>query len=110
MTPKLSAFAETIAKANDQFMAEYKLVDTLMGIIDKALRQQGMAADAVTVDAPALNKKIVFLLPDELSDEVEVAFGDKTGAINSKQRYSINELTAEAVVAIMANYFEQSLS
>jgi len=104
MTPKLDAFAEIVAKANDKLMAQYTEINTLMGIIDKALRAQGMAADAITVDAPSLDKKIVFLLPDELDDMVEVALGDKTGAINSKSQYALGSLDIDKTLSIMTAY------
>tara|TARA_B110001452_G_C14914504_1_gene319690 strand:- start:200 stop:526 length:327 start_codon:yes stop_codon:yes gene_type:complete len=105
MTPKLDAFAEVVAKANDQLMAKHTNINTLMGIIDKALRAQGMAADAITVDAPSLDKKIVFLLPDEVDGMVEVALGDKSGAINSKSQYALKTLDIDETLSIMTKYF-----
>ena len=108
MSEKLSAFAEIIAKANDKLMDEHKNIDTLMGIIDKALRAQGMAADAITIDVPSLDKKIVFLLPDQIDDMVEVALGDKSGAIHSKTQYQIAELTIDKALSIMQSYLTQA--
>ncbi|MFD2167083.1 hypothetical protein ACFSJY_12570 [Thalassotalea euphylliae] len=105
MTPKLNAFAEVIAKANDQFMDKHKLVDTLMGIIDKALRNQGMPADAITIDAVELDKKIVFLLPDSLPDGVEVALGNREGDIFKKFHFTLEELDIDTVVTVFENYF-----
>jgi hypothetical protein len=104
MTPKLSSFAELVATANDQFMDENKLVDVLMGIIDKALRAQGMTADAITLDAVELNKKIVFLLPDN-SNSVEVALGNKAGDIFEKQHYELAKLSVDELVSLMKSYF-----
>lgn len=105
MTPKLSNFAEIIAKANDQFMDKHKLVNTLMGIIDKALRNQGIPADAITIDAVELDKKIVFLLPDALPEAVEVALGNRLGDINKKFQFKLDELDIETVITIFENYF-----
>lgn len=110
MKPKLNDFAELVAKANDKFMAAHKEIDskpfdTLMGIIDKALRNQGMMADAVTLDAVVLNKKLVFLLPDIDPDLVEVAFGNKHGDIFEKQRHSLSGLDVDAIYRIIEQYF-----
>ncbi|REL35912.1 hypothetical protein [Thalassotalea euphylliae] len=105
MSPKLSAFAEVIAKANDALMAKHQRLDTLMGIIDKTLRQQGMAADAITIDAPSLDKKIVFLLPDIEPEQVEVAYGNKAGDIHRKERVAIVSLDIEQAQSMMESYF-----
>ncbi|REL27302.1 hypothetical protein DXX93_12500 [Thalassotalea euphylliae] len=105
MSPKLSAFAEIIAKANDALMAKHQRVDTLMGIIDKALRQQGMAADAITIDAPSLDKKVVFLLADVEPEHVEVAYGNKAGDIFRKARVELTSLDVEQVQEMMEGYF-----
>lgn len=105
MTPKLSAFAEVVAKANDKFMDEHKLVDTLMGIIDKALRNQGVSADAITIDAVELDKKIVFLLPDATPDSVEVALGNRLGDIDKKFQFVLEELDIATVIKVFESYF-----
>ncbi|WP_448212251.1 hypothetical protein [Colwellia sp. MEBiC06753] len=105
MTPKLNAMAEVVAKANDQFMDKHKLVNTLMGIIDKNLRKQGMAADAITIDAVELDKKIVFLLRDLDQESVEVALGNKAGEIFSTQQYLIKSLDVAAVVTLFEQNF-----
>ncbi|NMP32686.1 hypothetical protein HII17_14080 [Thalassotalea sp. M1531] len=101
MTPKLETFAEIVAQANDQFMDKHKLVNTLIGIMDKALRQQGMAADAITIDAVELNKKIVFLLRDLDDTSVEVALGNKAGDIHDTTQYQLADLDISMVINIM---------
>ena len=59
MKEPLKTVAELVAQANDQFNSQYQ-VDTLLGILDKTLRQQGMASDAVTIDCFAQNKKLFY--------------------------------------------------
>ncbi len=58
MKESLKELSEIVAKANDIFYDRNKNVDTLMGIMDKTLRKQGMNADAITIDCIAVNKKI----------------------------------------------------
>ena len=105
MTPALNELAEVIAKANDLFAQRHQNVDTVIGIMDKVLRKQGMAADAVTIDAVVLNKKIVFLLRDAEPDAVEVALGNKEGDIYSSEKHDKAALTPESIVIIMKNNF-----
>ncbi len=101
MNDKLTALSEIIAQANDQFFARYKDIDTLMGIMDKALRQQGMPADAITIDCPAQNKKIVLLLHDDKPDSVNITLGDKSGVIHSSTQVLLTELTVEHMLSIL---------
>ena len=105
MTNTLKHVSEIVAKANDTFFNKYKKIDTLMGIMDKALRKQGMQADAITIDCVAQNKKIVFLLHDSAPDTVEVALGNKDGDIFSSSKYSLNDISEAAVFNIMVANF-----
>jgi len=101
MRETLKTVSEVIAKANDTFYSKHTKVDTLIGIIDKALRNQGMNADAVTIDAPTLDKKIVYLLHDEKPNTVDVAFGNKDGDINASSVIELSNVTQESVLQMM---------
>ncbi|WP_448247899.1 hypothetical protein [Thalassotalea agariperforans] len=106
MKEPLKSVSEVIAQANDKFYEVNNNIDTLVGIIDKALRKQGMNADAVTIDCPALDKKLVFLLHDSKADSVDIAQGNKAGDIFSSASEPLAELTVNKVVAIMNSYFK----
>ncbi|MEH6453306.1 MAG: hypothetical protein V7782_09750 [Psychromonas sp.] len=105
MKSKLKNISEVIAEANDVFNASNQSIDTIIGILDKALRKQGMNADAVTIDCIPLNKKIVFLLHDDKENIVDVAFGNKAGDIHSSAEYELSKVTVAAVVAFMDEAF-----
>ncbi len=105
MKPILKQVSEIIAQANDQFYTKHTSVDTLLGIIDKALRNQGLNADAVTIDAPIQDKKIVFLLHDNKPDTVDVAYGNKEGEISSSNVTQIEVLSVQYVLDMMESYF-----
>ena len=107
MNSTLKKLSETIAEANDVFDARYKDVDTMLGIMDQALRKQGINADAVTIDCLRLNKKIVFLLHDDKPDIVDIAFGNKEGDIQSSSEYDLNQISVEKVIRIMEDNFLQ---
>lgn len=105
MNKKLNDLSEIIARANDVFFSLHKSHDTLMGIMDKTLRQQGMKADAITIDCVALDKKIVFVLHDEKPDMVDVALGNKHGDIFSSTEYELININESVVVSILEDNF-----
>lgn len=107
MKETLSNLSEIVAKANDLFFERHKSIDTLMGIMDKTLRKQGMAADAITVDCLSIDKKIVLLLHDDKPDTVDIALGDKAGAIFSSEQQQLSEMTVERMLALMELNFIQ---
>ena len=104
MKEPLNTVAETVATANDKFFELHKNIDTLVGIMDKALRSQGIPADAVTIDCAAADKKVVFLLHDEQPNSVEVAFGNKEGDMSATSKHPLNELTVEKVIELMQQH------
>jgi len=105
MNKKLQDLSERVARANDVFYSKFATVDTLMGIMDKTLRKQGMKADAITIDCIALDKKIVILLHDEKPDFVDIALGNKEGDIYSSSEYELATLSETALVEIMETNF-----
>jgi len=105
MNSKLKKLSEIVAKANDSFTRKFDHLDTLMGIMDKTLRAQGMKADAVTIDCIALDKKIVFLIHDNKPDIVGVAQGNKDGDIYSSLEYKVSDLSESTIVGIIETYF-----
>ncbi len=105
MNQRLKQFSEIVAKANDLFAAKYQNIDTLMGIMDKVLRKQGMEADAVTLDCISQNKKIVFLLHDVKPAQVEFALGNKDGDIFSSSDIDKDQLTTGYILKIMEENF-----
>jgi len=105
MKSKLIYISEIVAKANDQFASKFNKIETLMGIMDKALRNNGMPADAITIECTSQNKKIVVLIHDEKPDIVEVALGNKAGEIHSSFEYAFNELSDAVILAVMEKNF-----
>lgn len=105
MNSKLQNLSELVAKANDVFYSKFDHVDTLMGIMDKTLRNQGMKADAITIDCIALDKKIVILLHDDKPDVVDIALGNKEGDIFSSSEFELATLSESALVEIMEANF-----
>jgi len=105
MKSTLKNLSEIVAKANDLFYEKFDNIDTLMGIIDKALRKQGIKADAITIDCVSLDKKIVLLLHDAKPSNVEIALGNKEGDIHSSSEYAISEISEEFILEIIEKNF-----
>lgn len=105
MKNTLKNLSETVARANDVFYGKYSNIDTIMGIMDKTLRNQGMKADAVTIDCLNANKKIILLIHDDTPDKVKVALGNKDGEIYSSSDYELSDLSEAIVVGIMEMSF-----
>lgn len=101
MNSTLNNLAEVVAKANDLFCSKFENIDTLMGIMDKALRNQGMKADAITIDCIAAGKKIVILLHDEKPDVANITLGNKEGDIYSSSEYKLTELSETIILEVM---------
>lgn len=106
MKEPLKSFSDVIAQANDKFYETNKSTDTVIGILDKSLRKQGMNADAISIDCVPLNKKIVFLLHDAKPDLVDIALGNKAGDISSSSQQKRSQLTVDKVLEYMENYFK----
>lgn len=105
MKNKLNKLSEIVARANDLFYNKHNNIDTLMGIMDKTLRKQGMQADAITIDCVSLDKKIVLLLHDSKPEHVEIALGNKAGAIYSSQEYQLTKISEPVILGIMEMNF-----
>jgi hypothetical protein len=110
MHDKLKQVSEIIAKANDSFYERNKKTDTLMGIMDKVLRKQGMPADAITIDCLKIDKKIVFLLHDAKPNTINIALGNKAGEIDSSYDVELSQLCEESALALMEDAFLKSQS
>ncbi|MFQ3264323.1 MAG: transcription antitermination factor NusA-like protein [Colwellia sp.] len=105
MKETLKKLSEIVAQANDIFYERNKSVDTLMGIMDKTLRKQGMQADAITIDCIATDKKIVLVLHDSKPDLVDIALGDKAGVVDSASEHLLKDVTIIQIIAMMEENF-----
>ena len=101
MKGTLKCLSEIIAKANDLFYGKFDNIDTVMGIMDKNLRNQGIKADAITIDCIALDKKVVFLIHDDKPKIVSIALGNKNGDIYSSSEYAISDISETVILGIM---------
>lgn len=105
MKSTLNNLSEIVARANDLFSGKFVNIDILMGIMDKALRNQGLNADAITIDCIALDKRIVMLIHDDKPDFVNIALGNKEGEIFSSSEYKLSGLSEAVIVGIMEDNF-----
>lgn len=76
-----------------------------MGITDKALRSQGVNADAITIDCVALDKKVVILLHDDKPNIAGIVLGNKEGDIYSSSEQAIVDISEDFLMKIMEEHF-----
>lgn len=107
MNETLKQVSEIVAQANDSFYQRNKNVDTLMGIMDKTLRKQGLPADAVTIDCAMLDKKIVFLLHDGKPNIVNITSGNKAGDIYASKEQPLKQVSVASVLALLEAEFSE---
>ena len=105
MNSTLKKLSEIVAQANDVFDGRHKNVGTVLGIMDQALRKQGIHADAVTIDCIPLDKKIVLLIHDDKPEIVDIAFANKEGDIHSSSAYDLHKISVSKVTGIMEENF-----
>jgi len=101
MKSKLKDLSEIVARANDLFCSKFNHINTIMGLMDKTLRDQGMQADAITIDCIAQDKRIVILIHDHKPDLVDIALGNKAGDIYSSAEYELNKISEAFIVEMM---------
>jgi len=101
MKPTLKNLSEIVASASDLFYVKFENINTVMGIMDKNLRNQGIKADAITIDCIEQDKKIVLLIHDDKPSVVSIALGNKAGDIHSSSEYAVSEISEAVVVEIM---------
>jgi len=101
MKETLKKLSEIVATANDMFYERNKNIDTLMGIMDKTLRKQGMNADAITIDCISIDKKIVLVLHDSKPEWVDIALGNKDGVVHSSTEHKLKEVNIPQILDIM---------
>ena len=101
MNSTLKHLSEIVASANDLLYQKHKNINTIMGIMDKNLRKQGIHADAITIDCLALDKKIVLFIHDAKPDTVDVALGNKAGDIHACTTHPISEISEAFMLNLM---------
>ncbi len=108
MNTRLKTLSEIVASANDLLYVKFKNINTIMGIMDKNLRKQGINADAITIDCLALDKKIVIFIRDDRPDTVDIALGNKAGDIHECTTHAISDISEAFMLQLMQASFTAS--
>lgn len=101
MTEHYKKVSEWVAKAGDTFMAAHPNSGLLMGVIDKQLRSQGIPANAVSIEIPAKNIKILVVVFDFINADIEFHIGNKSGDVYSTYQESYTNLSEERISEIL---------
>ncbi|MEJ2213730.1 MAG: hypothetical protein P8Y20_06655 [Gammaproteobacteria bacterium] len=105
MNSSLQYLSEIVARANDLLYSKHADIETIMGIIDQSLRNQGIKADAVSIECISVDKKILILIHDDKPNTVDIILGNKAGDIHSTSEYAMSEMTEAFIIKIMEKNF-----
>lgn len=95
---------ELTINANDTFIQENSGIHTSIGLMDKALRNKGLNAEAITVDNISSKKRVILALLDDNPNVVGVGVGniDQDNILFLSQ-HSLNDMSESDIVAIIKN-------
>ncbi len=100
MNNRFKQISEWVAKAADAFMAQNS-DSILMGLVNKKLREQGIQADAISIEIVKRNIKILILVPDDTNHSIEGLVGNKEGNEYSSFKEPFDALSEERFLEIL---------
>lgn len=107
MKPNTQKLYELIAEATDLFIQKSTGINTSVGLMDKALRNKGLEADAVTVDAIASKNRLIFVLLDANTDIVGIGLGNIVeDNIDLVDQIALNELNPRVAAELLVKYLK----
>tara|TARA_R110001592_G_scaffold52511_14_gene160743 strand:+ start:13948 stop:14280 length:333 start_codon:yes stop_codon:yes gene_type:complete len=105
ITPALSKLSDMATEAHTQIQQNCATINPIVGI-NRGMRDQGIPADAMTIDCLATGKRIILILHDQHADLVRYQFSfkdqDPTDIFDA---ISLSELTSSTLYDWMKNYF-----
>lgn len=105
MKPNTQTLYELIVQGNDLF-TQTSAVNTSVGLMDKALRNKGINADAVMVDEITSKNRLIFVLLDADTDTVGIGLGN---IIEDNINLVDKKMLADITPAIIANLLNTHL-
>lgn len=105
MKPNTQKIYELTAQATDIFNKSHGHISTSVGLMNKALRDKGIEADAVMVDAIVSKNRLIFVLLDADPSIVGIGLGNIIeDNINLVDKVTLEELTAPGIAVTMIKY------
>lgn len=107
MKPNTQKLYEITVQANDLFIQKNTGISTSVGLMDKALRNKGINADAVTVDAIASKNRLIFVLLDTNTEAVGIGLGNIVeDNINLVDEIALNVLNPKMATELLVKYLK----
>jgi len=96
---------ELTAQANDLFIEKVPNINTSVGLMNKALRNKGINADAVMVDVIGTNNRLIFILLDSDTNTVGIGLGNiAEDKINLVEQVALNSLSDKVIANKLMQY------
>lgn len=107
MKPNTQKLYEITVQANDLFIENNPSISTSVGLMDKALRNKGISADAVTVDAIVSKNRLIFVLLDTNTEIVGIGLGNIVeDNIDLVDQISLNALNPKVASELLVMYLK----
>lgn len=106
----LKAVSDAASEAHARIQATYRHINPVVGV-RRGMRDNGIPADAMTIDCLQTRRRILLVLHDGEPDVVLYQFGtldDEAGA--DFQRIALDELGVDKLFEWMRDYFWDSTS
>ena len=108
MKPNTQKLYEITVQANDLFIQHNTHISTSVGLMDKALRNKGISADAVTVDAIVSKNRLIFVLLDTNTEMVGIGLGNITDDnIDLVDQIELNALDPKVATEFLVKYLKE---
>lgn len=107
MKPNTQKLYEITVQANDLFIQKNTGISTSVGLMDKALRNKAINADAVTIDAIVSKNRLIFVLLDANIETVGIGLGNIVeDNINLVDEIALNTLTPQITTELLVKYLK----
>ena len=105
ITPALSKLSDIASAAHVQIQKDCENINPVIGV-NRGMRNQGIPADAMTIDCLATGKRIILILHDQQADIVRYQFSFKDqDPTNVFEQIALNDITITTLYDWMKKYF-----
>lgn len=105
---RLHTLCDIATEAHACIQRDFKEINPIVGVNQK-MRENGVPADAMTIDCLRSGKRIILILHDHHPDIIryQLSFKDKDPD-NIYEHIQFNELTAKKLYDLIASYFSSA--
>lgn len=93
---------ELMIDANDEFIAHHQNIHTSVGLMDQALRNKGIQAEAVTIDNVLTKVRVILIILDNNEDNIGIGVGHtEQENVDFLSEVPVNQLTVSDIISVL---------